>query len=169
MKTLYLIGGTMGVGKTTACQALKTRLPACAFLDADWCWDMHPFVVNEETKALVMDNITHHLNAFLHCSAFDNVVFCWVMHEQSIIDDILALLDLADVRVIPVSLVCSEEALSRRLMADIQDEKRQPDVLARSIARLPMYEVLDTIHLDVSALTPEETARAIEALAAQPR
>lgn len=169
MKTLYLIGGAMGVGKTTACQALKTRLPACAFLDGDWCWDMHPFTVNDETKALVMDNITHHLNAFLHCRIFENVVFCWVMHEQSIIDEILSRLDLTDVRVIPVSLMCTEEALTRRLEGDILDGKRQPDVLPRSLARLPMYEALDTIHLDVSALTPEETAWAIEALAAQPR
>jgi len=168
MKTLYLIGGTMGIGKTTACQALKALLPACAFLDGDWCWDMHPFVVNEETKALVMDNITHHLNSFLHCSAFEHVIFCWVMHEQSIIDDILARLDLADVRVIPVSLVCSEEALIRRLGADIRDSKRQPDVLPRSIARLPLYACLNTVHLDVSDLSPEETARAIAALG-QPR
>ena len=169
MKTLYLIGGAMGVGKTTACQALKTRLPACAFLDGDWCWDMHPFTITDETKALVMGNITYHLNAFLHCSAFENVVFCWVMPEQSIIDDILSRLDLVDVRVIPVSLMCTEEALTCRLEGDIRQGKRQPDVLPRSLARLPMYEALDTMHLDVSALTPEETARAIEALAAQPR
>ena len=33
MKTLYLIGGTMGVGKTTVCQILKRRLPDAVFLD----------------------------------------------------------------------------------------------------------------------------------------
>ena len=38
MKTLFLIGGTMGVGKTTACRILKRKLPACVFLDGDWCW-----------------------------------------------------------------------------------------------------------------------------------
>ncbi|MBE6915609.1 MAG: nucleotide kinase, partial [Ruminococcaceae bacterium] len=27
MKTLYMIGGTMGVGKTTVCQQLKQDLP----------------------------------------------------------------------------------------------------------------------------------------------
>ena len=50
MKTLYLIGGTMGIGKTTACRLLKTKLPDSVFLDGDWCWDMHPFIVNDETK-----------------------------------------------------------------------------------------------------------------------
>ena len=40
MKTLYLVGGPMGVGKTSVCQLLKRRLDRCAFLDGDWCWDM---------------------------------------------------------------------------------------------------------------------------------
>lgn len=35
MKRLYLIGGTMGVGKTTVCQILKRQLPNCVFLDGD--------------------------------------------------------------------------------------------------------------------------------------
>ena len=33
MKTLYMIGGTMGVGKTTVCQQLKQDLPNSVFLD----------------------------------------------------------------------------------------------------------------------------------------
>ena len=64
MKKLYLIGGTMGVGKTAACQALKRLLPGSVFLDGDWCWDADPFVVNDETKAMVEDNICHLLNNF---------------------------------------------------------------------------------------------------------
>ena len=57
MKNLYLIGGTMGVGKTTACRILKGLLPRAVFLDGDWCWDADPFVVTEETKGMVTDNI----------------------------------------------------------------------------------------------------------------
>ena len=49
-KTLYLIGGTMGVGKTTVGQILKQRMDRAVFLDGDWCWDADPFQVNEETK-----------------------------------------------------------------------------------------------------------------------
>ena len=47
MKTLYLIGGTMGVGKTSACRALQQLLPNSVFLDGDWCWNIHPFQVTE--------------------------------------------------------------------------------------------------------------------------
>lgn len=86
MKNLYLIGGAMGVGKTTVCRRLKKDLPNSVFLDGDWCWDADPFLITEETKAMVMDNICFLLNNFLRCSAYENIIFCWVMHEQSIID-----------------------------------------------------------------------------------
>ena len=60
----------MGVGKTTVCRRLKVLLPNSVFLDGDWCWDMHPFQITEETKAMVLDNICHLLYNFLGCSAF---------------------------------------------------------------------------------------------------
>ncbi len=49
----------MGAGKTTVCNILKKKLKNSVFLDGDWCWDMEPFQVTEETKAMVMDNITY--------------------------------------------------------------------------------------------------------------
>ena len=105
MKKVYLIGGTMGVGKTTTCQLLKKELNNSVFLDGDWCWDIHPFQVNEETKEMVQDNIYHMLNNFIHCQCFEHIIFCWVMHEQSIIDDIIKHLDLNDCQLYPISLV----------------------------------------------------------------
>ena len=165
MKTLYMVGGTMGVGKTTTCTLLRDSLDKCAFLDGDWCWSMHPFVVNEETKALVEDNICHILNGFLRCTAFDSVVFCWVMHDQSILDGLLKRLNLRDVRVVSVSLVCSEDALRQRLIRDVEAGRRTPDVIARSVQRLKLYDLLDTVKLDVSAMPPEEAAQRIRALA----
>ena len=54
MKKLFIIGGTMGVGKTTVSQLLKQKLPNSVFLDSDWCWDSCPFQVTAETKEMVM-------------------------------------------------------------------------------------------------------------------
>ena len=84
MKTLYMIGGPMGVGKTTVSRELMHLLPRCAFLDGDWCWMMQPFTVTDETKEMVQQNIAALLNNFLRCSAFENVIFCWVMHGKRI-------------------------------------------------------------------------------------
>ena len=139
MKKLYLIGGTMGVGKTTTCQILKRKLDKSVFIDGDWCWDMHPFMVNEETKKLVLENICMLLNNDLKCSVFDHIIFCWVMHEQSIIDDLLSHLDLKD----------------------IDRWIRKPDVLARSVERLEMYQKLNTYKIDVSNKTIEEIVKEI--------
>ncbi|MCC8151727.1 MAG: AAA family ATPase, partial [Lachnospiraceae bacterium] len=52
MKKIYLVGGTMGVGKTAVCQKLKKELADCGFLEGDWCWDADPFPVNEASKGL---------------------------------------------------------------------------------------------------------------------
>ncbi len=119
MKTLYLVGGPPGAGKTTSCRILAQMLQKSVFLDGDTCWDTHPFMVTEETKRMVVVNICFLLNSFIACSAIERIVFCWVMHEQSIIDDILSRLELSNVRVIPISLVCSEEALTERIERDI--------------------------------------------------
>lgn len=37
MKNIFLIGGTMGVGKTTTCHILKNNLKNSVFLDGDSC------------------------------------------------------------------------------------------------------------------------------------
>ncbi|MBQ8310958.1 MAG: AAA family ATPase [Clostridia bacterium] len=161
MKTLYLIGGTMGVGKTTVSQILKRQLPACVLLDGDWCWDADPFVVTEETKRMVMGNIRHLLTAFLSCSAYENVVFCWVMHEQKIIDEILSALPLDGCQVRTVSLVCDADALTRRLKKDVALGLRRADVIGRSVARLPLYDALDTQKIDVSDITAAQAAQLI--------
>ena len=82
MKNLIIVGGTAGVGKTTTCRELQKILPRNVFLDGDWCWDMRPFLVTGETKKMVESNIAHLLNNFLDCSEFENVIFCWVLHQQ---------------------------------------------------------------------------------------
>ena len=150
MKTLYLIGGAMGVGKTAAGRELKLLLDKSVFLDGDWCWDMHPFTVNDETKKMVIDNLCFMLSSFIKCSAIENIIFCWVMHEQSIIDEISSRINVSGCKVISVSLTCSREALAERLRRDIDAGLRSSDIIKRSTERLPFYRALDTLKIDVS-------------------
>lgn len=164
MKNIYIIGGTMGVGKTTICQKLKLKLANSVFLDGDWCWDMNPFQVTEETKKMVIDNICYQLNNFIACSVYENIIFCWVMHEQSIIDQLLARINTDNLNVKVISLVCNEKALIKRLQKDIDQGIRTEDVLTRSLARIKLYEKLDTIKIDVSNLSVDEVAAKICAL-----
>ena len=110
MKRLYMIGGPMGVGKTAACRQLQQLLDRSVFLDRDWCWDAHPFQVTEETREMVLENISFLLNSFLRCSAYDHVIFCWVLHRREIWEDLLRRLTEPYV-LRAVSLVCTPETL----------------------------------------------------------
>lgn len=164
MKTVYIIGGTMGVGKTSVCRSLKSMLENSVFLDGDWCWDSSPFQVTEETKKMVIDNICYLLNNFIRSSVYENVVFCWVMHRQDIINSILEKIDTRDCNVKIISLVCDEKSLRERLQRDIDKGVRLPDVVDRSVARISMYRELDTIKIDTSGKDTEAVAKEIVAV-----
>ena len=157
MKRLIVIGGAMGIGKTTVCRELQNRLPNCVFLDGDWCWDAKPFIVNESTKKMVLDNIAHLLNNFLTCEDYENVLFCWVLHRQEILDDLLARLHTEGARVYAISLICDADTLRGRVQSDISNGIRGSDAMERSLAYLPMYEGLRTKKVCVGE-TPNQTA-----------
>lgn len=161
MKNLIVLSGTMGVGKSAVSRILCRRLPHAALLDGDWCWHMSPFVVDAETKAMVMDNICHILNNFLNCSAYENIIFCWVMHRQEIRDQVLFGLNTAECRVHLFSLVCSEETLRQRLAGDIARGLRDAGAPERSLPRLKLYRRMSGCIVDTDGLTAEEVAAEI--------
>jgi predicted ABC-type ATPase len=161
MKDLIIVGGTAGVGKTTTCRELQRILPKNVFLDGDWCWDMRPFVVTDETKAMVESNIAHLLNGFLACSEFENVIFCWVLHKQYILDDLMNALNLNGCTTHCFSLISTEQALVERLARDVAAGKRSGGSIARSVASISLYDELDTVKIDVSTISPADAARRI--------
>lgn len=161
MKNLIFVNGTMGAGKTATCTALRDIMKPAVFLDGDWCWDMRPFTVTEETKHMVLDNICYLLGNFIACSEYKNIIFCWVMHEQKIIYDILARLDLRDVNFRLFTLQLSDEALGRHLKSDIERGIRCADIFERSRERLPLYENMNGTKIDVSDISAREAAEKI--------
>ena len=40
-----------------------------------------------------MGNIAHLLSNFIRCSEYENIIFCWVLYEQAILDDLLGRID----------------------------------------------------------------------------
>ena len=161
VKRLIFVNGTMGVGKSAVSHELKNLLAPCAFLDGDWCWDLAPFTVIEETKALVLDNAAYLLNAFLRCSAVRNVLFCWVMPARFVIDDLLSRIT-EPYSFQLFTLTASEKALCARLNADIAAGKRTQDVVARSLAYLPLYESgMGGVMVDTSCRSAAEIAQFI--------
>ncbi|MDE7274978.1 MAG: hypothetical protein K2N95_18365 [Lachnospiraceae bacterium] len=43
---VIIINGPMGVGKTTVGKYIAANYSGTAFIDGDWCFDLHPFVGN---------------------------------------------------------------------------------------------------------------------------
>lgn len=110
---------------------------------------------------MVTGNIVYLLRNFLRCSAYETVIFGWVMHQREIIDGLLEQLQDLDFRFYLFTLTLSEGALRARLEHDIANGVRSADVIERSVARLPLYDTMDSIKIDVSSIRPEEAAQRI--------
>ena len=54
---VIVINGPMGIGKTTVGSYISDSNPGTAFIDGDWCMDLHPFVGNKETRDMAVNNI----------------------------------------------------------------------------------------------------------------
>ncbi len=158
MKTLYFISGTMGVGKTTICKILKEQLNKSVLLEGDDCWNYENDKNNEQAKKEVIITIINKLNEYINQNQYENIIFCWVMHLQSIIDSIIEKLNLSKCILINISLVFDEKELINRLSNDIYKGIRDKEIIERSIKYLPLYEQLNTIKIDTTHITPKEVA-----------
>ena len=85
------------------------------------------------------------------------------MHEQTIVDSILSRLSLDGVKFRLFTLTLSEEALRTRLGADVAAGIRQPDVIERSVACLPLYRAMDSTKIDVTYINAHQAAAEIAA------
>ena len=126
------------------------------FLDGDWCWDADPFYVTDETKKMVLENITYLLANFIGCSLYQNIIFAWVMHEQAIIDEILSKLNTEKITVRIISLTADEKTIAGRLKKDIDAGIRKEDVIQRSIQRIGLYKTLNTEKIDTTGKSVQE-------------
>ncbi|MHC5226806.1 AAA family ATPase [Enterococcus sp. LJL99] len=161
MKKLLFISGPMGIGKSSVSNRLKNSINNCVFLDGDWCWYMNPWVFNEENKKMVLDNIQYLLNSYISNSNFTTIIFCWVMDRQEIIDDILSGLDIIDIDFTSISLISEENKLKSNIQKDILSGTRTEESIKIAIERLDNFKKIDSINIDTSHLSIEETAAQI--------
>ena len=161
MPKLVVINGTMGVGKTATCKELYKKLQNSVWLDGDWCWMMNPFIVNEENKQMVENNITYLLRNFLINSSFQYVIFNWVIQTEEIFDMILNKLDDLEFEVIKITLICNEESLRDRILIDVENNLRDEKCITRSLERIGLYKNMNTIKIDTSNISISETVNKI--------
>lgn len=166
-KQLIFISGTMGVGKTAVSRQLVEILTPSVFLDGDWCWDMHPFTLSEAKKEMVLDHISYLLRSFLRAPEIDYVVFCWVMHEKAIVDEILRRIGPGEYRLHHFTLMVDEAGLRARIARDVAAGVREQSVWRRALPRLGAYAGIPSVKIDTRDITPAQAAERIAALVRQ--
>lgn len=160
-RNIIIINGTMGVGKTSLCKILNKRMENSVWLDGDWCWQIQPFNPNEENKIMVEDNIRHLLLNFCKNSQIDHIIFSWVISSQILLDRILSWFSSENYKIYVITLMASDEILSNRIKKDISLGLRQDTILESSLEKKKLYKAMDTIKLNTSDLTLEETLNQI--------
>ena len=157
---VIILNGPMGVGKTTVGKYIADHHPGTAFIDGDWCLDIHPFVGNQETKAMAVDNILHMIGNYQKCSVCSMVVLVWLMDEPWVIQKITQGLSAMQAEVKNMTLVCSRESLIRRWKDDHKCEWRTDEWLNVSLKSLPGFASMENT-IDTSGLPVEQVAELV--------
>lgn len=157
---VIILNGPMGVGKTTVGKYIADHHPGTAFIDGDWCLDIHPFVGNQETKAMAVDNILHMIGNYQKCSVCNMVVLVWLMDEPWVIQKITQGLSAMQAEVKNMTLVCSRESLIRQWKDDHNCEWRTDEWLNVSLKSLPGFASMDNT-IDTSGLPVEQVAELV--------
>ena len=154
---VIIINGPMGVGKTTVGHYIANNTPGTAFIDGDWCLDIHPFVGNKETKTMAVDNILHMIKNYKNCSECKMIVLVWLMDNSWVYDSIIDGIKKMNLEIKSVTLTCTKDSLTERWKNDKQCPWRTNEWLKISTASLSYFSSLDNC-LDTTDMTIESIA-----------
>ncbi len=157
---VIVINGPMGVGKTAAGKCIAEKYPGTAFIDGDWCMDLHPFVGNRETRAMAVDNILHMIGNYLKCSACKMVVLAWLMDDPQVMERITGGLAEMQAEAVTATLVCDSETLISRWHNDHLCPWRTEKWLKASLASLPFFSSREDA-IDTTGASVEQAAAMI--------
>ena len=164
MKTLLVILGPNGVGKSTASQVLLARCPRSAYVDSDACRAMNPFALTPATREVIVRNMADLVRNYLQCQEIDTVIFPYGFHKgrKELFEEMLGQVrKTVEFSVFTVVLTCSEEENRRRAQKDGRDADR----IERGIRNtLHLHEGMGLPQINVTNLSPEATAERILAL-----
>ena len=163
---VIIINGPMGVGKTAVGKCIAGRIPGTAFIDGDWCMDIHPFVGSRETRAMAADNILHMIRNYQSCSACRMVVLVWLMDDPRIRDILADGIAAMQADLYDVTLICDRDSLITRWKNDHDCEWRTDRWLEISLASLPVFASMDHT-IDTGELSVECVAEKVLGMAGE--
>lgn len=156
MKVL-IINGPMGVGKTTIGNLVADRMKGTAYIDGDWCMDLHPFVGNSETRAMAVDNILHMLKNYRECSSCNMAVVSWLIDDDKVLEHLIQGIRELDMEPSAYTLVCSEEQLRKQWVEDKICPWRTEEWLSVSLRSLNDFRSKDNV-IDTTCMETGEVA-----------
>ena len=157
---VVILNGPMGVGKTAVGKHIAQTHEGTAFIDGDWCLDLHPFIGNEETKAMAIDNILHMIDNYRKCSACRMIVLVWLMDDAWVRKDIADGISSMGLEIHSTTLICDKDELIRRWEKDDKCEWRTNEWLNISLKSLPHFSSLENC-FDTTGLSVSQVAEAI--------
>ncbi len=157
---VIIINGPMGAGKTTVGKIIAEKHPGTAFIDGDWCMDLHPFVGDEETRAIAVDNILHMIRNYQKCSSCAMIVLAWLIDEPWVMQRLTGGLFNLGLEIKNVTLICNEEELTRRWKNDRDCEWRTDRWLDVSLKSLTGFRSMSHT-IDTGDLTADQVADVI--------
>lgn len=162
-----IINGPMGAGKTAVGRCIAEKHAGTAFIDGDWCMDLHPFAGNDETKAMAVDNILHMTGNYQKSSCCSMVVLSWLMDDGWVRERIEDGMRAMGLDIVSVTLVCSRDELVRRWKNDALCPWRTDEWLSVSLKSLPDFSAMDNC-IVTDGLSVDRVADMICALPSRP-
>lgn len=157
---IVILNGPMGVGKTTVGRYIADNSSGTAFIDGDWCFDLHPFIGDFETKSMAIDNILHMVGNYKKCTKCDMIVLAWLIDEKWVKYRLLNGLLKLGLEVRYWTLVSDRERLIQRWEKDKVCEWRTQEWLEISVRSLDYFRKSEHC-LDTSNLSVREVANII--------
>ncbi len=162
MTKIITIIGPNAVGKSTTANTLLEKCTGCAYVDADWCRAINPFLLSESTKIAVIENIYCMFRNYIMCEDIKTIVFPYAFHgeRKEIFDRVISKLNndglQFDLNII--ILKCSLNENIRRAKQDNRDSER----IKRGIDNtFSFYDTYKYPCIDTTALSSQQVAERI--------
>lgn len=166
MKKIIVILGPNGVGKSTTAKAFLDQNTRCAFVDADWCRTMNPFLLTPATQKTVTENIYCLFKNYLLCEEIDQIVFPYGFHgeRKEIFDTAVSKLreDGIVFQIVTIVLKCDLQENRKRCERDGRDEERTERGIKNTFH---FYDNYEYPYIITTKLCPEEVAERIAEIA----